>query len=82
MQKRTKSLLTELDELLIHKDKEHLLESRAVNVITGAINIIKFIKENYDDETAGDLERRLLNSIRHQDPNKFVRGIRKVKDED
>lgn len=82
MQKRTRSLLTELDELLVHKDKEHLLESRAMHVITGAINIINLIRESYDAETAGELERRLLNSIRHQDPSKFTRGIRKVKDED
>ena len=82
MQKRTKSLLTELDELLIHKDKENLIESRANNIINGAINLIKLLRENYDEETAGELERRLLNSIRHADPSKFTRGIRKIKDED
>ena len=42
---------------------------------------MNFIKENYDDETAGELERRLLNSIRSGDSSKFVRGIRKLKDE-
>jgi hypothetical protein len=36
------------------------------------------IKQNYDAETADELERRLLNSIRGQDPAKFTRGIRKV----
>jgi hypothetical protein len=34
--------------------------------------------KNYDSETAGDLERRLLNSIKHQDTKRFVRGIRRV----
>lgn len=82
MQKRTRSILTELDELLVHKDKENLLESRANNIINGAINLINHIRENYDAETAGDLERRLLNSIRAQDPSKFSRGVRKLKDED
>lgn len=82
MQKRTRSILTELDELLVHKDKENLLESRANNIINGAINLINYIKENYDPETATELERRLLNAIRGQDPAKFTRGIRKLKDED
>ena len=82
MQKRTRSILTELDELLTHKDKDNLLESRANNIINGAINLIKYIHENYDAEVAGDLERRLLNAIRGQDPSKFSRGIRKLKDED
>lgn len=82
MQKRTRSILTELDELLIHKDKSKLVESRADNIINGAINLIRYIHENYDAEVAGDLERRLLNAIKGQDPQKFIRGIRKLKDED
>ena len=82
MQKRTRSLLTELDELLTHKDKENLLESRANNIINGAINLINHIRENYDAEQAGELERRLLNAIKGQDPAKFARGIRKIQNED
>jgi hypothetical protein len=82
VQKRTRSILTELDELLTHKDKDNLLESRANNIINGAINLIKYIRENYDSEQAGELERRLLNAIKGQDPAKFSRGIRKIKDED
>ena len=82
MQKRTRSILTELDELLTHKDKDNLLESRANNIIIGAINLIKYIRENYAAEQAGDLERRLLNAIKGQDPSKFSRGVRKLKDED
>jgi hypothetical protein len=82
VQKKTRSILTELDELLIHKDKENLLESRANNVIKSAINIIKHIHESYDGVTATKLENRFLNAIKGQDPKKFSRGIRKVKDED
>ena len=82
MQKRTRSILTELDELLTHKDKDNLLESRANNIINGAINLIRYIRENYEAEQALELERRLLNAIKGQDPAKFTRGIRKIKDED
>ena len=82
MQKRTRSILTELDELLTHKDKDNLLESRANNIINGAINLIRYIRENYDNEQALELERRLLNAIKGQDPAKFTRGIRKINNED
>ncbi len=82
MQKRTRSILTELDELLTHKDKDALLESRANNIINGAINLIRYIRENYDNEQALELERRLLNAIKGQDPAKFTRGIRKINNED
>lgn len=82
MLKKTRSILDELDSHLIAKsDKQHLLESRAGHVIQGAINLINMIKENYDAEAAAELERRLLNSIRAQDPTKFTRGIRRLKNE-
>ena len=81
MQKRTKSILAELDSLITSKDKSHFVESRAANVIQGAINLLQYIKENYDAEVSLELERRLLNSIRTQDASKFNRGIRKIKNE-
>lgn len=81
MQKHTRSLLAELDSIAAQRDRENFVESRATNVIQGAINLMSYIKEHYDTETAGELERRLLNSIRSGDSSKFVRGIRKIKNE-
>ena len=81
MQNRTKSLLAELDSIASQRDRENFVESRATNVIQSAINLLSFIKENYDQEVAGELERRLLNSIRSGDSSKFARGIRKLKNE-
>lgn len=82
MQKRTRSILDELAHLPVGKDRENLVESRAGHVIQGAINLINYIKENYDAEQASELERRLLNSIRSQDPAKFTRGVRRFRRED
>jgi hypothetical protein len=82
LQKKARSILDELDTLLVHKDRENLVESRASNVIAGAINLINYIRENYDAEQAGELERRLINSIRTQEPEKFKRGVRRMKSED
>jgi len=81
LQKKTRSLLEELDSLRLHKDKENLVESRANHVITGAINLINFIRENYDKEQAEELERRLINSIRSQDTAKFSRGVKRITNE-
>jgi hypothetical protein len=82
LQKKTRSLLEELDTLRLHKDRENLVESRANHVIQGAINLITFIRENYTPEQAEELERRLLNSIRAQDSAKFSRGVKRLKNED
>ena len=80
MQKETRSILDELDTFKLQRDRESLVESRANHVITGAINLINFIRENYDAEQADELERRLLNSIRGQDPQKFARGVKRIKE--
>ena len=80
MQKKTRSTLDELDNLLSHRDRESLLESRATNIIQSAINVINAMRESYSQDVAADLERRLINSIRGQDASKFVRGVRKLKE--
>lgn len=80
MRKQTKSILQELNSFATKKDVELVIESRALHVINGAINILETVRENFDEETALDLERRLLNSIRGADPDKFRRGIRKIQE--
>ncbi|NBR62113.1 MAG: hypothetical protein EBT86_10865 [Actinobacteria bacterium] len=73
-------MLAELDSIRLQRDRESFVESRATNVIQGAINLLQYIRENYDADTAGELERRLVNSIRSGDTSKFARGIRKIKE--
>jgi hypothetical protein len=80
VKRNTRSLLEELNDIAVKKDAEAVIESRAVHVIDSAINLINYIKENFDPETAYELERRLINSIRGADPAKFTRGIRKLRD--
>ena len=82
MQKKTRSLLEELDSLRLQKDRENLVESRANHVIQGAVNLINFIRESYSPEQAEELERRLLNSIRSQDNAKFSRGVKRIKSQE
>lgn len=81
MQRRTKSILDELDNFVLHKDREHILEARTNHVIQGAINLINAFRESYAPDVAADLERRLVNSIKGQDPTKFSRGLKRVKNE-
>jgi hypothetical protein len=80
VQKKTRSLLAELDQHYLVRDKENFVESKALNIIQGAINLLSYIKENYDTESAAELERRLLNSIRAQDSSKFSRGLKRLKE--
>ena len=80
MKRQTKSILQELNNFSTKKDVELVIESRALHVINGAINILDMVRENFDAETALDLERRFLNSIRGSDPDKFRRGIKRIQE--
>lgn len=79
MQNRTRSLLAELDEIMVQRDRENVVESRANNIINGAINLLEFIYENYDQDKAAELERRMLNAIKGREAAKFSRAVRKMK---
>ena len=81
MQKRTRSILEELESLYVERDRSHLVESRANNVISSAIRLMEFIDSNYSEEVAEVLNRKLLNAIRSRDPRKFERSLKRT-DED
>lgn len=78
MKKHTKGILEEINRLGQDKNNDLLVETTADNIIESAINLMRQIEENYDEETADKLERRFINSIRNGDPRKFKRSIRHV----
>lgn len=80
MPRLSKGLFEELNRFVAKKDKEVVLESRAVHVIDSAINLLAFINENFDSDAADELCRRFINSIKTGDNSKFVRSVRKMRD--
>ena len=62
MQKKTRSLLEELDSMYIEREKRHVIESRASNIIAGAIRLLEEIESTYTPEQAENLTRKLLNA--------------------
>ena len=78
MQKKTRSLLEELDAMYIERDQRHVIETRASNVIASAIRLLEQIDQTYAPEQAENLRRKLLNAINQRDPDKFVRSVRRT----
>jgi hypothetical protein len=70
--------LDELSQIGPGKTSGLVLENRANHIINSAINLINTLREQYDSPEAEELERRLLNSIRTQEPAKFSRGLRRI----
>lgn len=78
MQKKTRSLLEELDSMYIERDQRHVIENRAANVIASAIRLLEQIDSSYSTEDAQNLQRKLLNAINQRDPSKFTRTVRRT----
>ena len=77
MQRKTRSLLEELEAIGNNRDTSHIIESRAHNIITSAINLIEMINKHYDPERAAVLERKLINAIKSKDKTRFSNSLRK-----
>ena len=80
MQNKTRSLLDELTNMPLSKDKENVVESRASHIIDSAIRLMSFIRENFNPETAYKLEKRFHSSIKNMDSNKFSKGVARIKE--
>jgi hypothetical protein len=68
MKRQTRSILEEINAM------------SAEQVIVTAINLMELITETFDAQTAADLNKRLINSIKTKDPRKFARGVSKIED--
>jgi len=75
--RQTRSLLQELEMIGHNRDRAYIVESRANNIITSAINLLEMIHKHYDSEHAQLLERKLLSAIKNRDSEKFTKSIRK-----
>jgi hypothetical protein len=80
MRKSTRSILQELSDIGVSRDTDLVIESRGSNIIQSAVNLLAMIRENYDVETAAELERRFINSIKANDVTKFKRGIKRIQE--
>jgi hypothetical protein len=80
MQKKTRSILEELSSVRVNKEPENFVESRASHIIDSAINLVNYIRENFDEQTAYLLEKKFNAAIKNLDSNKFSRGVSRVKE--
>jgi hypothetical protein len=77
MQKKTNSLLEELQSFGDTRDMNNIIENRASNIITSAINLIQLLEKHYPSDKAELLEKKLLSAIKSKDQSRFTKSLRK-----
>jgi len=70
--RKTRSILEELNQISVDRDRNHVVSNRGEHVINSAINLIEQIENHYDEKTAKDLTNRLINSIKGRDVKKIL----------
>jgi hypothetical protein len=77
MKNKTRSLLEELESISKSTDTRHIIETRAINIITSAIHLLEVIDRNFNAEQSSILEKKLLIAIKNKDPSKFSRSLKR-----
>lgn len=77
MRRQTRSILEEISSIGRVYDQKQLIEQTGKNLIASYGHVIALLRENFDAETADELERRLLSSLRTTNDAKFVKGLQK-----
>lgn len=77
MKNKTRSLLEELESISKARDTQHIIESRATNVISSAIHLLEVIERNFTAEQAAVLEKKLLIAIKNREVGKFTRSLKR-----
>lgn len=75
MANKKHNLLDSIINYQSEKDKLQSLGNRADHAINAVINLLDIIDEEFDDEVAEDLKRRLFLSIKNRDYRKFEKGM-------
>ena len=76
--RKARSILEELNQISVDRNKDYVVENRGEHVINSAIRLLEEIDNAYSPEQAKDLASRLVNNIRGRDAKKFSRGIKKI----
>jgi hypothetical protein len=78
MQKKTRSILEELNSMYVERDRRLVIENRAESVIASAVRLLEQIDAEFPPDQAENLTRKLLNAIRTRDAGKFARSVRRT----
>lgn len=79
MTDRVRNIIEELDRIIPDRDKHQVIEARASNIITSAINLLTLIQESLPEEESEELQKRLVSAIKNKDPDKFYRKVREYR---
>lgn len=77
--RKSKSILEEINSYIPQKGREELIEARAQHIIVSAINLLESIDESFSPEEADALKKRFVSSIRGSDPGRFTRMVNRIK---
>ena len=80
MVKKSSSLFEELNQVIPDQNRYRLVESKGDHLIASAVNFLRLLRENFNEEEATLLEKRFFSAIRNEDFRRFERGVKKIRE--
>jgi hypothetical protein len=80
MEKKFRSIIDELSNYSPVNNKDLFIESRAQQLIASAKHLIGLLETTFPAEVSEDLTKRLLLAIKNDDPEKFSRKMRQLRE--
>lgn len=74
------SIMRALSRYVPEENKEDAFEMRAQHIISSAMHLLESLEREYDTEAFDQLKKRFISSIRGNDPKRFSRSIKKIKE--
>lgn len=78
MVRNGKSIIDEINSFIPARHKDRVIEARASNVITAAINMLELLEESYTTEEVDDLTKKFLLAIKTKESRKFTNKLRSL----
>ena len=73
---KVSSIVDELDRFVPESHKYRVIEARAVNAISSAVNVLELIDECFGEDESEDLMKKMILAIRSGEPKKFINKLR------
>jgi hypothetical protein len=78
--KKMRGIVAEILDYAPARDKELFIESRGQQVIASATNLIRLIRESFDDDVANNLIKCLVRAIACEEQGKFTRRLKALRE--
>lgn len=76
--KKMNNIIDEILDYASEQSTSRIVENKGSHIINGASNLLKLIEENYGEDVAYEVEKKMVLAIKNRNDRKFKNKIRSI----